>query len=541
MAYENPYTPPTLTGFNASPPSDDGQRTASNSLRWATHLSKIGNPLRSFSEAMSAAVLEAFNLLPARLNGRTDAEIAASVTPINYQYPQLDVRRYYTGSGSYHTAIQNAINVGAQIGAPGYLPSALGEVTITSAISITVSRSGLVGDGQGMSRILCDNCAAFTVAAGLSFIRIENMSVAQAVRYSTTPHTHDCITISGTTASQVSYGTFRGLFIDGFRTALVANAVTLCIFDNVTTAFGFNGLTSTGVSIISTISNCWFSGINAAASFGLALGDGVLDQEGWVIDNTTLFGFNTQISGRVISSWITNCTLDATSETGIVLYSSGTAPSINNVIRNNYIAFQATVAANAGIQLSNSHAASDPQNNGTVVDGNEILQYLGGGGTLNYGIIADGTHDKKCIFVNNRIRGTSQADIRLAATVTEAVLDNNQCYGAGYYFVAGANPAFSENNRGTVITTLEPTVASAAELTLPVGPKVFRISGTTNITSIVVTGQKGKTLVLIFEGALTFTDGSNLLLAGDFVTTANDTITLYCDGTNFFEVCRAIN
>lgn len=86
-----------------------------------------------------------------------------------------------------------------------------------------------------------------------------------------------------------------------------------------------------------------------------------------------------------------------------------------------------------------------------------------------------------------------------------------------------------------------PTVASAAAVTLPTGSDVFSISGTTSITSIVATGWTGKTVTLVFQGILTVTDGSNLLLAGNFVTTADDSITLVCDGTNWREVARSVN
>jgi len=40
---------------------------------------------------------------------------------------------------------------------------------------------------------------------------------------------------------------------------------------------------------------------------------------------------------------------------------------------------------------------------------------------------------------------------------------------------------------------------------------------------------------------LTFTDGNNLKLAGDFVTTADDTTQLMCDGTNWYEMSRSVN
>lgn len=96
---------------------------------------------------------------------------------------------------------------------------------------------------------------------------------------------------------------------------------------------------------------------------------------------------------------------------------------------------------------------------------------------------------------------------------------------------------------GTVKAAGNPvgTIASAASLTLPSIGNIFSISGTTNITSVVATGNNGREITLVFQGALTFTDGSNLKLAGNLVTTADDTITLICDGTNWFEKCRSVN
>ncbi len=84
-------------------------------------------------------------------------------------------------------------------------------------------------------------------------------------------------------------------------------------------------------------------------------------------------------------------------------------------------------------------------------------------------------------------------------------------------------------------------VASATALPLPTG-RVFHVTGTTTITSITSTNfQSGAVITLIFDDVLTFTDGSNLKLAGNFVTTADDTITLAYDGTNWYEIARSVN
>lgn len=84
------------------------------------------------------------------------------------------------------------------------------------------------------------------------------------------------------------------------------------------------------------------------------------------------------------------------------------------------------------------------------------------------------------------------------------------------------------------------TKASTATVTLPEYGSLFTISGTTTITSITASHAERR-VTLIFSGALTFTDGSNLKLAGNLVTTADDTITLVCDGTNWYETSRSVN
>lgn len=83
-------------------------------------------------------------------------------------------------------------------------------------------------------------------------------------------------------------------------------------------------------------------------------------------------------------------------------------------------------------------------------------------------------------------------------------------------------------------------VASAA--TIAATGNVFHVTGTTNITSVSGSGiAAGTRLTIIFDGVLTFTDGSNLKLAGDFVTTAGDVIVIAYDGSNWYEVSRSVN
>lgn len=83
-------------------------------------------------------------------------------------------------------------------------------------------------------------------------------------------------------------------------------------------------------------------------------------------------------------------------------------------------------------------------------------------------------------------------------------------------------------------------IASAAALTLGTDGNYFDITGTTGITSITAKSA-GFVAILQFDGVLTITDGSNLKLAGNFTTSADDTLILICDGTNWHELSRSSN
>jgi len=86
------------------------------------------------------------------------------------------------------------------------------------------------------------------------------------------------------------------------------------------------------------------------------------------------------------------------------------------------------------------------------------------------------------------------------------------------------------------------TLASASTINPPILQNVVRITGTTNINTLTASARDaGRILVLVFDNVLTVADGSNLNLNGSFTTSANDTLTLVCDGTNWFEIGRSAN
>lgn len=89
-------------------------------------------------------------------------------------------------------------------------------------------------------------------------------------------------------------------------------------------------------------------------------------------------------------------------------------------------------------------------------------------------------------------------------------------------------------------TTATISVASASAVTLPQYADTIRVTGTTNIDAITASWV-GRRVTLIFSGVLAVADGNNLMLAAPFPATADDTLTLVCDGANWFEVSRSAN
>lgn len=56
------YSTQTISGYNASPPADDGSQSASNQITWAKHKTKLGDPLKTLAEAINTALVADLNM-----------------------------------------------------------------------------------------------------------------------------------------------------------------------------------------------------------------------------------------------------------------------------------------------------------------------------------------------------------------------------------------------------------------------------------------------------------------------------------------------
>ncbi|KKM75741.1 hypothetical protein LCGC14_1387150, partial [marine sediment metagenome] len=47
---DNPFTPPSISGYNTSPPADDGTVSSANKLGWSKHKDKLTDPIKTLIE-----------------------------------------------------------------------------------------------------------------------------------------------------------------------------------------------------------------------------------------------------------------------------------------------------------------------------------------------------------------------------------------------------------------------------------------------------------------------------------------------------------
>jgi hypothetical protein len=89
---------------------------------------------------------------------------------------------------------------------------------------------------------------------------------------------------------------------------------------------------------------------------------------------------------------------------------------------------------------------------------------------------------------------------------------------------------------------LNVSASVGGDLFLPITYDIFKLTGANNVGSIATqTTVKGRRVTLIGTGVLSIFATNNIKLSATFNVTDLDTITLICDGTNWFEVSRSVN
>lgn len=87
LPISNPYSSQSISGYNSSPPADDGSQTSANQLSWSKHKTKLADPIKTLAEAINTAVNTAFATVDNAANLTTgtlpDARLSANVPLLN--------------------------------------------------------------------------------------------------------------------------------------------------------------------------------------------------------------------------------------------------------------------------------------------------------------------------------------------------------------------------------------------------------------------------------------------------------------------------
>lgn len=220
---------------------------------------------------------------------------------------------------------------------------------------------------------------------------------------------------------------------------------------------------------------------------------------------------NNEFDGVAEAIWMVNApTHTRPSITGNVIRNAARGLRVdgNPTVTNGRFSNNRVVAPDAGIFFASTNSmewtVQDNQIVNSVADAIEIRS----AGTKNF------------YLIENDVRGCATGPIRLTSGAT----------------LSSTSARYDNLGDNAILD-----VPSAATITIPFA-RVVTVSGTTNITNITSTGFAGHIVTLIFGGVLTVSDGTgNLVLAGNFTTTANDTLTLACSGNLWFEVARSVN
>lgn len=472
------------------------------------------------------------------------------------------------------SAATDMTNIAAALASGGRVIAAAGTYLVNAALTQAVT--GTIIQGQGMGKTIFQVVAGTTMNGGaFQFSNMTGIEVRDLTIDLNKANTTDPGNDSAGMGVYFSSSNATGISRCAVRRVEVKNGHQLGIRASSSSTSNPNDLVIEGC----TVTGCTKRGIYAERPAGLVVrnnvlsGNNVTDAGGAQIQVTLATGAgDTLIDGnRCVSGAANGIAVSFSENVRIVnnyCASNGTGPPLsgwgivisedvkyftvaNNRCPGNYhggiTVDEATTASEAikdahGTVMGNvcsgstvAHGINVQYANGVAVVGNHCFANGGSGIQLTNGAY-------RCTVTGNVCRQNTSTGILVndaggaTADCGEHVITGNRCQNNTTNF----NDAATLRSKYVANMSDAPTtVASAGTITVPVEHEYVTISGTTTITSVIA-NSVGKIVTLKFDGVLTFTDGSNLKLAGNFVTTADDTITLRCDGVNWWEVARAV-
>lgn len=165
----NPYDSQSISGYNSSPPADDGSEVASNQVSWAKHKDKLADPIKTLSEAIDTETLDSFGkvvtltkhtiFIPAGAMRPTVSNGCAGLVNIETTAgrPDLQVLDFDTAADE-HAQFQIAF------------PKSWNEGTVTFQIWWTVTAAVTTGVAWGLQGVAVSDNDTINVVYGTAVV-----------------------------------------------------------------------------------------------------------------------------------------------------------------------------------------------------------------------------------------------------------------------------------------------------------------------------------------------------------------------------------
>ena len=225
----------SATGYNSSPPSDDGTASEANKGKWSTIKTKLGDPVKNLADAMNTALVTALN-------------VDCTVQTATYSTAATDHLKPILCSGTFTVSLGDAVTM-----AVGYQATVVNVGTGVITVGLVTNTDTLNGTANGTIKLAAGH--ALTAATNSS-PNGYNVISGFGAKVKTISFTRNTATATGTQAVTGAGGKPKGAVF--FATVSSSTSASWGM-DDVTTAMCiYQGVSSgtfvsaaTGSSIVS--------------------------------------------------------------------------------------------------------------------------------------------------------------------------------------------------------------------------------------------------------------------------------------------------
>lgn len=144
------YTPVAVSGYNSGAPPDDGSTGSDNTLTWAKHKTKLGDPIKTAVEQVNTNLVSAFNNVPKMATGSYtgNGAVSKAITGLGFLPKYVRIWHRRTAGGGTSAVVEAAdVTNDDNVAGGAILQQTTGTTTFETARIVSLDADGFtVGD-----------------------------------------------------------------------------------------------------------------------------------------------------------------------------------------------------------------------------------------------------------------------------------------------------------------------------------------------------------------------------------------------------------